>query len=416
MSNIGVNSNTESYTLTSLQKTEVTDPYTYNLEQNYPNGSLQWVKLNPTVGPTINNPHGSNFRVEVPKYQLIRYIFVRTLITTTGGDNAIQDTNEVGKKLYSKINLTINGNIISTVDSYYTQIRARNAGFSHSATVSMLSNPNLSVPTSQVTTFTAAGTVSVCTPLYEWFQEQTQSYYDSSFCEKMNFDFTVAPITDMGLAAAFTTIQPEVWVSYRFLSNEALSAYEANNFGPQKPLTMLIYNKFTEVSQQLIGTSTTMNLKCNYPVFNTHFFEVETSVANTTTPAGLGAVTPVESSTITDVTLTLSGLPVMQNLPISVLMYDESRQDKASILCTQSGALSRTTTRQGPFSIAYGEWSGKDRTFNSHSLSLGNTGQPQLIVGHTAATGTAYLVCVHEYWMFLNIDPINGRVNITSSI
>lgn len=389
---IVTSANKESALLSSLEKTVKSNPYQYRYQSNFPNSSLSCVAVSPQVAPA-GNPVGNQLTFRIPSYGLLTDMVIKSTLTT-GGDNSAVDNTNLGERVFSRVSLNSHGKSICQNTSDYLHVRGKDSNVERALKHADVTNSTTSFDTTAI---------SVHTPLYFSFFEKTSNYLPLDFTEELEVICDINSQAGMGLAAALTAGTFTLYCWYRSLDSDNNKEYIQKQFPSDKPFVSLIYDTFTETVPMANGsTSTNINLRSNSAIFATHVF------CKNATDRGA-------DKAITDLTFSVSGRNIMNAIPADILRFREKNYGTAGMKMGDDGALTYASNELRPLSIYWGDV--KDRSFNSGSVSLGNTNNPSITISHAdPGDATHSLIVVHEFWRLLTINPSNGVLDIGLSV
>lgn len=413
MSQVALNANNVSAIFNTLMKSKVSDFFSYDLSGNSPNQTnINVIKVQPRSLPSAANIPGSEISFRLPRNGLVSDVCFKVSVTGSAAD-ATTDTNLLGAKFFSQVSLKSNSKTIHSYNDTYMVSRFKNHDMEKAANLIPLLGGSIGVNTSSAAVFIV--------PFYSTFLDSTSTYLDLSFLEEMSIDCKFNSLVNMGLGTnAMSAFDIELWIRYVNMDQATKDAYWSNNFkNPQ--LNMLITDVYQE-TDKLLGaadTSVTMEWKCPYAVKRSFFYLCNTLTAN---------MGPTTVTSITDMSLRLSGQLAFDSVPTEVFKYF-SLKDNPANLVVQTYATATATTEVATLAIStnasnsgdvwvvnYGQ---SDSTlFNSGCIAMKDVNNPQLTVNLNASVGTANAIalrCVHEILKLTTIDSASGYIESSFS-
>jgi hypothetical protein len=418
MSNI-ILANLESPLLDALNKTSKTD-LRYELTDNYPNLAINKyvISPNPVGATTGTDVGGSTITFQLPRNGILCGLIVESTIATAGNNNAsvTGDANRtqpayLGLSLYSRIDLLSNNVTLATCSDAYLRCRAETGDMSTGLRAKKMSKVFSTDKFTLATTWSNASVVTF-TPVYFSIFERVEQMLDLSFVQNLILQLTVNTYTNMGLAAAITSVTPYVHAKYFTLGANDILALRAKNYGSANPYMALSYSTYTETGQ-LTDSQTTVNLypQCQNAVFRTHVF-----LKNRTYNSLLA---------IKNITLSMGGVNIMASIPTVVMQQEQEGWQGSGLLSfdqyqtTQlgSGSVSYPVVYMGrgdnePVTIYWGL--SPSRTFNSGAVSYHNITNFQITLTTASTSSTDYYL-VHEFWQLLAVNASSGDVSVSAS-
>lgn len=402
MSNYVIAANQESPFLTSLDSLVQTQAYVYDIPANFPNGSIDVLYVNPNVAPT---GHSSDVVFELPRTEhFLTDAVIECTITLGNNDDSANDQNNYGNRIFSDITFRTHSHAIHSIKPEGMIARSKCLPSEQAYKHNQLTKPSKTMTANQTD-------VKIFVPIYLPFFERTSSYFPIRFLERAQITARVNTAAGMGVGANIASISCKLWCKFRTLQSEAYSAYLSSNLKPNSLLNMIANDYYVETAVSIGNgdTSATMDWKCPHPVYATHFY-IYSGTKN------LGA-----DKKITDVSVRFAGKPLMESVPVKTLQYFNSRFSRGDIDVNKTtGALSTqandaSASQMDVYTIYWSEL--PNRTFNSHCIALSNINQPQLEVTF-ADPGDANhkLACCHEYFKYVQLNPIDGSVSVLNSL
>lgn len=389
---IVIAANKESPLLQSLESNLKSD-LSYKITKNYPNLSRNVLKVSPNI-QNSGAPASKELIFNLPRFGILEYLVLESTIDCSTNLASVVDNLDAGDRVFSLIELRSHNRVITSNDDAYIKCRKDMATVDKNHYYSYIMN--------SATSFSSAS-ITVYTPVFFPFFESIYNNLDLTFVEQLQLRCIVN--TAAGFGGTLTAGTFYLWMGYWNLEGEAHSTLKAQNFKPERPLTMLGYDVYTERYNITTGTtSTTCNINCNNCVFNTHIYAVD-DTDSTVYP-------------LTTLTLKLSGRTTLDTVPQKLAIWDKAHQEGAGgdflvqggITTLGGNAYWKSALTFRPITINWGMDSG-NRTFNSGAVSLANVNNPQLVLGHAdpSATDKDVVVC-HEYWTLLSINSSDGRI------
>ena len=414
----------------TLWQNKISDAYVYKITGNFPNGSRNLIKVVPLQGSIINTPNagGQDVNFNIPKFMYLQDSFhrIKFVLSAAQAQSTAWDTNEFGLYFYARQYLRIHGKSICYTDPYHAQIRKNCDKFEKSKIVSQLAQVYVAdtcAPLANGTGTATTVTYETHCPCYFTFFEKPEMYLDTRFLEQLELACTIESQTNLNLTGAFTSVTPELWCFYRYVDQRTYDAIRATNFAPDRT-TNILYTDFINESPLVIANNAaaqTINftLRSKYVATSTSFFVVENlaPLANTNCmpwkkAVGQGYGGVGNYGTIQTFDIVISGLYVSQGVPITLLKYDEGkRYDKASVVCSNAGALTTPYINSGIHTFYWSEFA--DRTSNSCALALYNAGGSLINAtinptNDNTSAGIYYFIVGHEILCFLTVNPSSG--------
>lgn len=405
MANYVIAANQESPFLTSLDSLVQTQAYLYDIQANFPNGSIDVLYVNPNVAPTGN---GSDITFELPRTEhFLTDAVIECTITVGTGTETHLDLNSLGNRFFSDITFRTHSHAIHSIKPEGMIARAKALPSEQAYKHNQLTKPS--------STLTAGATsVKFYVPIYLPFFERTSSYFPIRFLERAQLTARVNTKAGMGMNSDLGAVSVKLWCKFRTLQSEAYNAYLSSNLKPNSLLNMIANDYYVESNVSITSgaSSATMDWKCPHPVYATHFYLYDST-------KNLG---PTTSMKVNTVSVRFAGKPLLEDVPVKTLQYFNSRFSRGDIdVNNTSGALTTqyndgTTASQNDVYTIY--WSElPNRTFNSHCVALSNINQPQLELSFTTlASSNMRVACVHEYFKYVQLNPVDGQVSVLNSL
>jgi hypothetical protein len=250
--------------------------------------------------------------------------------------------------------------------------------------------------------------ITVYTPVFFPFFESIYNNLDLTFVEQLQLRCVVNTAALMG--STMTAGSFYLWMNYWNLDSEAHSALKAQNFKPDKPLTMLGYDVYTErfaLDSTAKRTAQTAALNVNNCVFESYMYVY------------LPSATAYTLAPITDYTLKLSGRTIHDTIPQKLALWDKAHQEgggtgdllvQAGLSTQGAAAYWKSALTFCPISICWGMDTG-NRTYNSSAISFANVNSPTISTNQLTTGGDlGVFVVSHSYWTLISINSSDGRV------
>lgn len=420
-----LNSNKDSTLLNTLWQSELSQPYKFKILTNFSNGSRTFTRVYPLAGKTASTPTTTQIEIQfiIPKVMLAEDMIHRIVAKVGAGTETglvCGATGELGLFIFSSQRLTAHGKTICQTDPYYNQVCAKNDSFAGSAVVSKLSN-GYNPANLATATLTTGQSIECLAPFYNTFSTKTCMYLDTQYLEPLQLNCIVESTQNLNLSTSapaanpFESVDFELWVFFRCLDTETLNAVRATNYAPNLLSSWLFSDSYTESLQAIGNGATTIDVTLrNKFVANATSFML---INQLTTPTAASypnkrAISATTSGIITSFNFVASGLTIFPNVPITVLEYDTGRRyGKSNIQCSNAGAMTCLSPAYGPHTIYWGE--SNDESCNTHAFAYYSAGQPLLTLNFSATSAaTFWAVVTHRIFGFLNIDPMNGAVEV----
>lgn len=391
MTDIVLDSVKQSPLYQSLQSNLKSD-LSYRITKNLPAISRQKLKISANITPS--GVHSSEWVFNLPRFGILESLVLESTITTASNLASLIDNLDAGDRVFGLIELRSHNRVITSNDDAYIKCRKNSASADKNHYYSYIMN--------SATTF-SSDSITVYTPVFFPFFESIYNNLDLTFVEQLQLRCVVN--TAGGFGGTLTAISTSLWMNYWNLDSESHASLKAQNFKPDKPLTMLGYDVYTERYNITNGTiSTTCNLNVNNCVFESYIYGVDDA------DSSLYALTTT--------TLKLSGRTIYDAIPHKLAIWDKAHQEggaadflvQAGITTLGGNAYWKNALTFQPKCICWGMDTG-NRTYNSGAISFANVNSPQLVMAHADPSATDKDIIVsHSYWKLLSINPSDGRV------